>query len=392
MKSILFCLFTISFITLTSWSQVEFKQQTISTNAELWWARAIADINGDGLKDVSLQNNNGHGGWLGWLEAQKVDSEWKRHIIAESAPNGEPFACGDIDAGDIDNDGDIDVLGFAHPGEWDEGGAPTTIYWYENPSWQAHKIGEAPDFIKDVNLDDLNGDGKLDLVTATYVENNLRIFRQDSPANWVEAKSITVPNLHEGMDVGDVDGDGDLDVLANGYWLVNPGGDMLGEWTIHDINNKWHNQDGDWSKNATKAYCTDMNGDGKVEVFMTHSERKEYPLAWYEFINSEWKEHIIKENFTAAHTLQVFDADNDGDLDVMSGMNRSRAKGLGETETPVLLFINKGDNHTWTEQLLTNDGIYNGQVADYDGDGDMDIFRLPTHDATEFEVWINQTK
>lgn len=392
MKSITFCFFIIPVISISVWSQVEFKQQTISTKANLWWARAVVDINGDGLKDVVLQDNNGHGGWLGWLEAQKEDGEWKQHSITETAPNGEPFACGDIDAGDIDNDGDMDVLGFAHPGEWDEGGAPTTIYWYENPSWKAHKIGEAPAFIKDVNLADLNGDGKLDLVTATYVENNLKVFRQEEPEKWVEAQTITVPNLHEGLDVGDADGDGDLDVLANGYWIVNPGEDMKSEWSIREIISKWHNQDGDWSKNATKAFCRDINTDGNAEVFITHSERKEYPLAWYELIKNEWKEHIIKEHFTAAHTIQVFDADNDDDFDVLSGMNRSRAKGLGETDTPVILFLNEGDNVTWKEQLLTNDGIYNGQAADYDGDGDMDIFRLPTHDATEFEVWINQTK
>ncbi|MGC9326831.1 MAG: hypothetical protein ACP5I1_04285, partial [Candidatus Hinthialibacter sp.] len=118
-----------------------FQIQTISDQADMWWARALVDINDNGLLDIALQNNNAHGGWLGWLETQADQRSWKRHIIAETAPNNETFACGDLDAGDIDNDGDIDIFAFAHPGEWDEGGAPTTIYWYENPSWKAHKIG-----------------------------------------------------------------------------------------------------------------------------------------------------------------------------------------------------------------------------------------------------------
>ncbi len=397
MKSYLFLLsvFAATAISTSAQDKVAFKKQTISTQADLWWARAIADINGDGFMDIALQNKNGHGGWLGWLEGQKEEGEWKTHIIAETAPNGEPFASGDLDAGDIDNDGDVDVLGFAHPGEWDDGGAVTTLYWYENPEWKAHKIGEAPAFVKDVNLTDLNHDGKLDVVTATFVQNNLKVFRQDAPDQWTEVQSITVKNLHEGMDAGDLDGDGDTDIAANGYWLENPGGDLTTKWVAHSIDSQWHNQEGDWSRNASKHFCKDIDEDGKAEVFISHSERKGYPLAWYELEDlqsGKWNQHIVKEDFTACHTLQVFDADNDGDYDILAGMNKSRAQGLGEEQTPAILFINQGDNTNWTEQLLTNDGIYNGQAADFDGDSDMDILRYQTHDATELEVWFNQTK
>lgn len=89
---------------------LRFEIVSIDDNADLWWARAFADINNDGVLDIALQNNNGHGGWLGWLEAKDDGKHWQRHIIIETAPNGEPFACGDLDAGDIDGDGDADIL------------------------------------------------------------------------------------------------------------------------------------------------------------------------------------------------------------------------------------------------------------------------------------------
>ena len=197
-------------------SDLEFTPILIENEANLWWARALGDINGDGILDLVLQNNNGHGGWLGWYEAQNKGRSWKRHIIAEKAPNGGTFGCGDMDIGDIDNDGDLDILGFEHPGEWDEGGTETEIFWYDNPNWKPHPIGQAPDFIKDLNLTDFNNDGKLDLVTITYTENIMSIFRQDAPDKWNRVKQFTVVNLHEGMDVGDIDGDGDPDVAANG--------------------------------------------------------------------------------------------------------------------------------------------------------------------------------
>ncbi len=372
----------------------DFKTYVIDENADLWWARALGDINKDGLLDIALQNNNGHGGWLGWLESANKGQSWKRHIIAEAAPGGGTFACGDMDIGDIDNDGDLDILGFKHPGEWDDGGAPTDIFWFENPEWKSHHIGQAPDFIKDLNLVDFNQDNKLDLVTITYTENTMSIFRQDSPDSWVRVKEIKLENLHEGMDAGDIDGDGDPDVAANGYWVNNPGGDLTGKWSIFSIDSKWHNQDGDWSKNACKVFCRDITGDGRVEVFISHSERKGYPVSWYSSNDpaGSWTEHVIAKELPAAHTLQVFDMDSDGDFDVLSGLNKNRAKALDIESFPVIIYLNQGDNEKWKELRLTEDGIYNGQIGDLEGDGDNDIFRLPTHNGNIFEVWINQTK
>ena len=39
--------------------------------------------------------------------------------------------------------------------------------------------------------------------------------------------------------------------------------------------------------------------------------------------------------------------------------------------------------------VISEDGIYNGQTVDYDGDGDMDIFRYQTHDAITIQLLKN---
>lgn len=383
-------------VAIATAEELHFNTSIIADDANMWWARALGDINGDGRLDLALQDNNARGGWLGWLEApQTAGSPWQRHIIAKQAPGGGTFACGDLDVGDIDGDGDLDVLGFKHPGEWDEGGAPTEIFWYSNPEWKSHRIGRAPDFIKDVNLVDFNGDGKLDLVTITYEENTLSVFRQDAPDRWSLAHEMVINNLHEGMDVGDIDGDGDADVTTNGYWLENPAGDLTGPWKVRSIDKKWHAQGGDWSKNGTKVFCRDIQGDGRVEVFVSHSERAEYPVSWYECRDpkqGQWTEHVIAKGLVAAHTLQVFDFDLDGEFDVLTGVNKNRAKGLGGETWPAIIYRNQGEGKSWKAHRLTDQGIYNGQAGDVDGDGDFDIIRLPTHDGSRLELLINQIR
>jgi hypothetical protein len=389
--------------TVRAESPLTFEARTIEADAVLWWARALGDVDGDGLTDILLQDNNGHGGQLCWYETREGGRAWTRHVIAERSPDGGPFAVGALDAADINNNGHLDVLGLAHPGEWKKAAAPTEIYWYQNPmpegdpakdAWTPHRIGRAPAFLKDLKLADFNGDGRVDLVAITFVGSRLLVFRQDSPQRWIQVQDFAIPNLHEGLDVGDITGNGRPDVATNGYWVENPGGDLTGQWKVRSIDEKWHNQTGDWSRNATKVFCRDITGDGRAEVFVSHSERSGYPVAWYHADDPRtgpWVEHVITDKLVAVHTLQVFDFNGDGHYDVLAGVNAGRAAALGAKQFPVIVFLNQGDNTRWTEFVVTNEGIYNGQGADLNSDGKTDIFRLPSHDARLFEVLVNQT-
>ncbi len=380
-----------------------FETRAIASDAVHWWARALGDVSGNGLLDTFVQHDNAHGGWLGWLETGEDAANWTRHIIADEAPNGSGFAGGVLTAGDINGDGHVDVIGLAHPGEWVDAGASTTIYWYENPApdgdpatdaWEAHLIGAAPAFIKDVALADFTGDGRLDVVAITFEGARFLVYRQDDPGAWTQVQDFEITNLHEGMDTGDITGNGLPDVATNGYWVENPGGDLTGEWAVRSIDEKWHNQDGDWSRNATKIYCHDITGDGRAEVFISHSERAGYPVSWYRAEdprNGPWEEHVIAETMPAAHTLHVADFDGNSHYDVLAGVNRGRAQALGEEEFPVVIFRNAGDNETWEPFLLTNEGIYNGQVGDMQGNGLPDVFRMESHDGETLEVLVNQT-
>ena len=375
----------------TDLSALAFETVRISNEGNLWFAYTMGDVNGDGLQDFITNNNGGFGGWTGWLEAKR-DSLWPIHIIAEQGPTDSTFSSSALDAHDIDGDGDLDLLGLQQTGAWDDEDQPTEMYWYENPEWNYHRIGTAPDFIKDIKIVDLNDDGKSDIVAMTYVESNFFVLRQDGPEQWTKVNDQKITNLHEGMDVGDIDGDGDLDIAANGYWIQNPGGTLEDPWTPYAIDEKWHNQEGDWSKNATKTTCYDFDNDGRVEILTSHSERAGYPISLYRSddpVSGTWQETVLMEEVVACHTLQVSDIDLDGDADIVTGVNRARAQDLEVDRSEVFVLMNDGQNN-FSPTVISEEGIYNGVVVDFEGDGDDDIVRLSGHDAEHIELMVNQ--
>jgi len=372
---------------------LRFVSHRVVDNAEWWWALTIGDVTNDGLQDIVYINNNANGGHLAYREGSRDGEVWKTVIVAEAPPTGGTFAAGDLETGDMDGDGDQDILAVKHTGEWDAAGDPAELFYYENPSWTPHVIGEARDAVKDLSIGDFDGDGRNDLAVLTFDEKNLRIHRQQADGTFKMVQDIIQKGLHEGMDLGDLDGDGDLDIAANGFAFLNPGGALTDAWTIETIDEKWNTQTGDWSANGTKTFVADLNA-GKPAIVVSHSERGGYPLAYYERgDDGRYTETIVLEELPAAHTLQVYDMDLDGDLDIVTGINFARAINLEPKidHFEVLVLLNEG-NGKWEKKVIESDGIYNGRVADFEGDGDYDIFRYPNHEAKELFLIENQIK
>lgn len=373
-----------------STNEMTFESIDVTDKADLWWAKTLADVNNDGLVDLVVQNANGSGGWLGWLEANTEGKPWEVHVVVDSLGPNQRFAAGDLETGDFDGDGDVDLLGVIHPGEWTDADAKGEVYWFENPTWKKHYIGEVKNALKDVSLADFNKDGRLDICFMSFAESNFRLYEQQADGSFKRTVDKDVKNLHEGMDAADIDGDGNIDVTFNGYFFKNGGAN--GKWELSEIDSMWHNQTGDWSRNATKVAAKDIDGDGKAEIFMSHSERSGYPLVMYKYNGGNWQKEVILDSLTAGHNMQIYDMDLDGRLDIVTGVNFGRAVNLGvkEGNYPLYVILNKKDG--WKKKEIANNGTYNILVADMEGDGDMDLYRYPSHDSNLFNVFVNQVK
>jgi hypothetical protein len=350
----------------------------------------VADISGDGFLDV-LAFKTGEDGFMSWYEYPSYEQHFVRHGAFEV---GRPFAA------DMDLDGDIDIVAGKV--------ADRHIYWFENPgparsvleadNWVEHLIGSTKlpspnDYIKDYGVDDFDGDGLPDLVVCTFDDPaEIFIYFQNGADDWHKTTHL-YENGHEGLDIGDLDGDGDPDVVVNGRWFETPDDPRNNALIEHEIDEKWHNQSGSWQRNATMVKVADIDGDGNLDVVISHSEMEDYPLSWYNASDpkGKWIEHQIDMSYGWCQTLEIGDVDLDGHLDILAA-RFTRPSGV-QVPPPhdVRIYYYQGpDAGSWTRQVVSPDkSMYFGHLADIDNDGDLDIIGPRSYWTGPLEIWEN---
>ncbi|MBI5772441.1 MAG: VCBS repeat-containing protein [Verrucomicrobia bacterium] len=153
----------------------------------------VYDVNGDGRNDV-ITSWDAHGYGLAWYEQARTGGEvsFKEHLLVNTKPEDnqhgvqftQPHA---LVLADINGDGLMDfVTGkrfWAHgPAKDAEPGAPAVLYWFElkragkTAEYIPHQIDDDSGVGTQITAGDLNGDGKLDIISGN--KKGLSIFLQ----------------------------------------------------------------------------------------------------------------------------------------------------------------------------------------------------------------------
>ncbi|MFA5406053.1 MAG: VCBS repeat-containing protein [Candidatus Nanoarchaeia archaeon] len=313
-----------------------FSSTNLGSTGGIVMGAAVIDVDGDDNMDFVTASNGAVHKWvndgLGGFTKTSLSSDWANDIVV----------------GDINGDGYLDFIT----------NADSTAYKFVNDGsgdFTRTSIGGLGSSILTFSIDDLDGDGDLDLIAGLYNDHLYKLIN-DGTGVFVSTDLGVLSGDIKDSALGDINGDGYIDIITGDaadhiYKWINDG---AGGFTKSDAGDNLH-----------PVYALDLgdiDGDGDLDVITSSL----YSCAkWFNDGTGSFTRAFTSDDaWSFIRSLKIIDLDSDGDLDFITG----------DSDSYIVKWFNDGAGSFNAATVGSGAGsAYAIDVSDFDGDSDLDI-------------------
>jgi hypothetical protein len=272
---------------------------------------SVLDFDGDGDLDIAAGRN--------WYEAPN----WTKHTnFRDGAETNGPETDDNSEfAMDVNFDGKMDIVSS---GWMFLKGA----FWYENPGkkdvvWQSHRIHHAVN-MEGIIHGDIDGDGDDDILCnhwALVKGQGMTWLEHINKAPWFVEHIVGTEGDVHGNGLGDINGDGRVDIVTPVGWYEQPTDARVTPWVFH-ADYEFQPAKGRGGAGSHPILVYDVDGDGHSDIIIGSAHA--YGFAWLQQkVDGTGKRtfttHWVETDFSQFHTFVMGDLNGDSKPDLVTG-------------------------------------------------------------------------